>query len=138
MTDNMHGETQNDPKKKLSKSQKKRQKKNKKIKKAKKHVCGGVKEECVVCITDIQFAFKNYKMIQTLKTRGSAITALDFEQMKICDEEVKTLIENEYDDLIEPVCAFITFEKDDGVNEALNYMKPNWLKANLSKHVKGD
>lgn len=32
-----------------------------------------------------------------------------------------------YDKLTRPVCAFITFESDDGYLEALNYSKRGWF-----------
>ena len=32
-----------------------------------------------------------------------------------------------YSKLTRPVCAFITFESDDGYNEALSYTKKGWL-----------
>ena len=41
---------------------------------------------------------------------------------------------NMYIKLTRPVCAFITFESDDGYNEALSYTKKGWL----SKVTAGD
>lgn len=38
-----------------------------------------------------------------------------------------------YDKLTRPVCAFITFESDDGFNEAINYSrKASWYSRNNS------
>lgn len=39
-------------------------------------------------VFDIQFAFRNHKLIHLLKQRGTAITNLDFEKMKQCEEQI--------------------------------------------------
>jgi len=64
-------------------------------------------------------------MIELLKNRGSAITALNFEAMRKYDNELTALIHSKegYDDITRPVCAFITFESDDHYNEACAYKK---------------
>lgn len=81
------------------------------------------KEKCKVEVFDIQFAFNNHKLINILKARGTAITNLDFDKIRVYNEEINKLIKNEeeYDNLTKPVCAFITFVKDDGKNIALAY-----------------
>ena len=49
--------------------------------------------------------------------------------MRELDELVKEMVQNEdnYDKLTRPVCAFITFESDDGYNEALTFSKKGWF-----------
>jgi hypothetical protein len=45
--------------------------------------------------------------------------------MSKIDIEIKNLVsdENSYNELTRPVCAFITFDSDDGANEALELSK---------------
>jgi hypothetical protein len=44
----------------------------------------------------------------------------------------------QYDKNTRPVCAFITFESDDGYNEALLYSrKVSWLEAGYKKPEEG-
>lgn len=46
------------------------------------------------------------------------------------NEKLTEMVKDEknYDKLTQPVCAFITFESDDGYNEALFYSKKSkWL-----------
>jgi hypothetical protein len=66
-----------------------------------------------------------------LKARGYAITNCMWDKMRASDESINNLIMNEdgtvndekYDNLTRPVTAFITFNSDDGLNEALLYNK---------------
>lgn len=44
------------------------------------------KKELKVEVFDVQFAFNNYKLINILKRRGTAITNLDFDTVNKCDE----------------------------------------------------
>ena len=55
-----------------------------------------------------------------LKARGTAITALNKEEMQKKDEELIELITNEekFNTFKVPVCAFVTFEDDDAYNVA--------------------
>lgn len=60
-----------------------------------------------------------------LKKRGYAIAQCQWEKVEACDKELTDLVQNpeNYDKLTRPVCAFITFESDDGYIEAINYTK---------------
>lgn len=62
--------------------------------------------------------------------RGQAITAIDGPKIKMYDDLISESIKNEdnYDLFTKPVVAFITFESDDGYNEALSYSKTAWYK----------
>ena len=84
-----------------------------------------IEERSTIHICDIEFAYNNNQMIELLKTRGTAITALDFETVKKTDAEIQDLVTNpnNYNKLTTPVVAFITFESDDGFNTALSYSK---------------
>jgi len=94
---------------------------------------GGMEEEDpdAVRIVDITFAFNNHKMINLLKKRGAAITALNFDKMRLHDEELTAMIHDDecYNDFTRPVCAFITFENDDHYNEACSFAKKKGLAA---------
>jgi len=55
--------------------------------------------------------------------------------VKQYDEELTKFVKNEenYNKMTVPACAFITFESDDGLYEAVNYSKRSrwWAKRNL-------
>lgn len=81
-----------------------------------------------VCVADIQFAYDNHELIALLRKRGAAITKLDFNKMEELDNELTIMVKENYIKLTRPVCAFITFESDDGYNEALSYSKKSIFK----------
>ena len=88
----------------------------------------GAQRDSVV-VKDVQFAYKNYEVINLLKTRGYAITYCDWKKVEECDQKLTQLVQDgdKFDSLTRPVCAFITFESDDGYIEALSYSKKlNW------------
>lgn len=60
-----------------------------------------------------------------LKKRGYAIAQCKWAIVEACDKELTALVQNpeNYEKLTRPVCAFITFESDDGYIEALSYSK---------------
>jgi glutamate/tyrosine decarboxylase-like PLP-dependent enzyme len=83
-----------------------------------------------VKIVGINFAYHNHELIGLLSKRGAAITSLTFEDggfpfyaksIATLDAALTDLIKDEtkYEMIAQPVCAFITFESDDGRNEAL-------------------
>lgn len=64
-----------------------------------------------------------------MRKRGTAITNLDFDGVRDIDKQLTDLVNHDanYDELTRPVCAFITFESDDGYNAALSYtIKKKW------------
>lgn len=71
-------------------------------------------------VANIAFAYANHEVIELLKARGTAITALNKEEMQKKDEELINLIRNEenFNTFKVPVCAFVTFENDDAYNIA--------------------
>lgn len=82
----------------------------------------------------INFAYHNHEMIELLAKRGAAITDLRFEDggfpfykksIQTLDKEITDLLQNpeKYQHISQPVTAFITFESDDGKNEALSFSK---------------
>lgn len=60
-----------------------------------------------------------------MRKRGTAITSLKFEEITALDQQLTDMIQDDekYEALAQPVCAFITFESDDGKNEALAFAK---------------
>jgi len=70
-------------------------------------------------------------LIAALKERGTAIANCDWDTMRAKEQEITELImegesdvnEKNYRKLTTPVTAFITFNSDDGLNEALLYAK---------------
>ena len=84
-------------------------------------------------VFDVEFAYDNFETIKILIKRGTAITNLDWETVEACDQQLLDLITDynidestgaeygRYVDLTRPVCAFITFDSDDGKMVALKY-----------------
>lgn len=81
------------------------------------------KEKLQVRVFDVSFAFNNHNLIEILKKRGTAITSLDFDQVRESDEKINEMIKDDkqYENLTKPVCAFITFYTDEGKNAAISY-----------------
>jgi len=73
-------------------------------------------EEKTLYVREIQFAYNNHSLINLLKLRGTAITNLDFDGIRDCDKEINKEVKDptKYESLTRPVCAFITFQSDDG------------------------
>lgn len=71
-------------------------------------------------------------MISLLRTRGLAITNLDWKKLEETDKQITELFkdENKTKLLRQPCVAFITFQSDDSVNEALIYQKKSLFKRN--------
>ena len=93
-------------------------------------------EEAHVTVANIEFAYNNHELIKLLQQRGLAITYLQFEKVKELDEKITALFKDEkkVEMLTRPVCAFITFENDEGTNEAIAYsMKSPWYRRS-KKH----
>lgn len=97
-------------------------------------------EEIRYDVFEIQFAYNNHETIALLQKRGYAITYLDWKTVEEIDEQLlKMVSEIEVNDdtgeesgkfveLTRPVCAFITFDCDDGKNAALAYsQKEEWM-----------
>jgi hypothetical protein len=61
-------------------------------------------------IANVTFAFDNVAMIKLLSERGSILQSGKLTKLASVDEKIKNLIDTEYDKLIRPVAAFITFE----------------------------
>jgi hypothetical protein len=64
-------------------------------------------------------------VINILKKRGSAIAGCKWEDVTKFDHQLTEMVKDEanYEKFTTPVCAFITFESDDGQVEALSFSK---------------
>ena len=104
------------------------------------------KEPVEIKVFDVTFAYNNNMLIKLLVKRGTAITNLDFDTVDKLDADILELIGDYkidngvetgmYMKLTKPVCAFVTFETDDGKNEALAYSeKKSWYKPSKTKDI---
>ena len=78
-----------------------------------------------VKVSEIIFAYENHELIDLLKQRGKCIQNMDYHAVDEYDEKINALIRDpsKYETFTYPVCAFITFEKDDYHDIALEYSK---------------
>ena len=67
-----------------------------------------------VKIADIVFAFNNAELIKLLRERGSHIMYQRFDAMRRVEQQISTLKDEKFKELVKPVDAFITFEEEDG------------------------
>ena len=90
-----------------------------------KHLPGNREKPTEVECKGIQFAYNNYQIIDILKKRGSAIANCKWEVVTKCDQQLTEMVKDEsnYEKFTTPVCAFVTFESDDGQLEALSFSK---------------
>jgi hypothetical protein len=72
-------------------------------------------------IADIAFAYDNAELIKLLRTRGQHIVNQRFDKQKEVEQEISDLKNQSWETFTKPVCAFITFEEEDGYNRALDY-----------------
>ena len=70
-------------------------------------------EDIKTPVADIVFSFNNSDLILTLRDRGAAIAANDFDTMRKKEAEIDKMMNNDFIKLTIPTSAFITFEKDD-------------------------
>lgn len=67
-----------------------------------------------VKIADITFAFDNSELIALLRERGGYINTQKYDKMREAEAKISELKNEQYETLTRPVCAFITFEEEDG------------------------
>ena len=75
-----------------------------------------------VKIADIQFSFKNDKMIEKLRERGTFIAANKYDDMRRLEKDISGMMQDKemFEHLTIPTSAFITFETDDAQIGAIN------------------
>lgn len=90
-----------------------------------RHLPGGQEKPTEVECKGIQFAYNNHEIINLLKKRGTAIAGCKWNDVKKYDDKLTEMVKDErnYEKFTTPVCAFVTFESDDGALEALSYSK---------------
>lgn len=68
-----------------------------------------------VKIADIVFAFNNARLIQLLRVRGQHIMFQRYDKMREVEAQISELKNENFNELVRPVDAFITFEEEDGL-----------------------
>mmetsp|Transcript_21706 Transcript_21706/g.16002 ORF Transcript_21706/g.16002 Transcript_21706/m.16002 type:complete len:320 (+) Transcript_21706:473-1432(+) len=83
-----------------------------------KRAAGDIDPESIkiheVKIADIVFAFNNSDLIGLLRERGGYINNQKYDKMREAEQKITDLKKEKYESLTRPVCAFITFEEEDG------------------------
>jgi len=72
-----------------------------------------------VRIADIQFSYKNGNLINLLKERGVHVKNNNWPALKRINEDLDKVKTREYQNLIVPVGAFVTFESEEGLQRCL-------------------
>ena len=72
-----------------------------------------------VRVADIQFSYKNGSLINLLKKRGEHVKNNNWPALKKINEELDKIKTKEYQNLIVPVGAFVTFESEEGLQRCL-------------------
>lgn len=91
--------------------------KGKKDRKRRKRADSDQNDSCK--IADIQFSFNNRDLIKELRKRGGAIARQKFDIVREQDKKINDLFQD-YNELVRPTAAFVTFESDDFKTMALN------------------
>lgn len=65
-------------------------------------------------IADINFAFKNRKLMDLLKLRGEALERKDHIEQVAAENKINKIIFEEYEELTTPLSMFVTFETEFG------------------------
>jgi len=83
--------------------------------------CPKVLEDVEIRIANITFAFDNPVLLGFLKDRGAVIAKGKFEKVPPINVKIEKLIKEKKNELIRPVSAFITFERQEGKDRAVKY-----------------
>lgn len=73
-------------------------------------------------VIDIALAFDNGQIMKLLTKRGKAIAKLDFEKVRVLDEQISLEAKN-WDKNTRPCDAFITFNLEEDFNAAMKLEK---------------
>jgi hypothetical protein len=71
-------------------------------------------KDCNFKVADINFTFKNRKLLSLLEQRGQFLLDDQQEKANLVEGKIRKLVEDKYEELIHPITAFITFETEDG------------------------
>ena len=78
-------------------------------------------EDIDIKIAKISFGFDNKELLSLLTQRGSIITSGELEKIPAVNKKIDDLIKDKRTELIRPVAAFITFERQEGKDRATKY-----------------
>jgi len=78
-------------------------------------------EDIDIKIAKISFGFNNKELLSLLTERGSIITSGELEKIPKVNLKIDDLIKEKRTELIRPVAAFITFERQEGKDRATKY-----------------
>ena len=70
----------------------------------------------------IQFAYTNGKLITLLQQRGQKLANADFKGASKVEAKINELKEKEFESLTVPSIAFVTFEEQEGYDQACKYL----------------
>jgi len=77
-----------------------------------------IEEDTDLKIANINFAYKNAELLDLLAERGALIINGQYSKLKKFNEKIEDYLNANRDELIHPVTAFITFEKQEGYERA--------------------
>jgi hypothetical protein len=77
-----------------------------------------IEEDSDLKIANINFAYKNAELLKLLAERGTLIITGQYSKLKEFNEKIEDHLNAKRDELIHPVTAFITFEKQEGYERA--------------------
>jgi hypothetical protein len=78
-------------------------------------------EDVEIRIANITLAFDNPKLLGLLKERGELIAASKYSKVPKINEQIGKLIDEKKSEMIRPVTAFITFERQEGKERAVKF-----------------
>jgi hypothetical protein len=95
-----------------------------------------INEDVEIRVANISFGFDNPELIQLLQERGALIAKGKFSKVPAINEKIDTIAKEKKAQLIRPVAAFITFERQEGRDRAIFYFKDP--KSRVDYEVSGE
>lgn len=78
-------------------------------------------EDVDIRIANITFGFANQELLAILKERGALVAKGKFEKVPPLNEKIEKISKEKKDEMVRPVAAFLTFERQEGKDRALKY-----------------
>lgn len=78
-------------------------------------------EDVDIRIANITFGFANQELLAILKERGTLVAKGKFEKVPPLNEKIEKISKEKKDEMVRPVAAFLTFERQEGKDRALKY-----------------
>lgn len=82
-----------------------------------------INEDVEIRVANITFGFDNPELISLLQERGALIAKGKFSKVPAINEKIDKIAKDKKAQLIRPVAAFITFERQEGRDRAIFYFK---------------